>query len=327
MLYFVFPLVIYLGIPALALIAWWRWYYYKRPLYHFPLITVIMRRGYRKHAMPWRAIVFGSRCAILALLIIALGRLQQVDETSRISVKGVDIMVVLDVSESMILYDDVQDARARKEVACSALLRFIEMRSNDPMGLVIFGAAAVSRCPLTLDKQLLATIIKEATQNCMLNPQGTVLCTGLAMAANRLRSSSARTKVIILVTDGLPTQGDIDPSYALSLLQHLGIKVYTISVGSSGGYMRTPFGFIPQQTPPNRELLCRIADQTGGQFFEAHKPADLERICGTIDTLEKDDHEMPFYAHYWEWFIVCLLAAALWFLGEIIIISFVWLSL
>ena len=326
---FVYVWFLYALIPLLVIVAWLRWYYYKQPLHQFPLTQVLIKRSGIKRIGSWRIyyIRYVLRSATILALIFALARLQTIDEQSRIPVDGIDIMLALDVSESMTLYDDPQDSRTRREVACVELLKFIQNRPYDPMGLVIFGAAAVSRCPLTLDKQLLMKIVKEVAYDYVLDPQGTVLCTGLAMAANRLRTSSSKSKIIILLTDGAPTAGDIAPGYALDLLINLGIKVYVIGIGSSGGYLKTPFGFMQQQAPLNTELLDMIAQKTGGQFFQAHKPDDLKTIYATIDTLEKNSHDMPRYGNYTDWFIWFLLGAALLFCIELILISFVRMTL
>lgn len=323
--HFVFPWVLYIGSVFLGCLIWWRWYYYKRPLYQYPLVKLLLKRTNRNYAWGRKGAIV-IRALLMLMLLGALARFQTTDEKAKIPVQGIDIMIALDVSESMTLYDDLNDMRSRREVACTALLPFIEKRTYDPMGLVLFGAAAVSRCPLTLDKHLLKELVKEATVQATLNPQGTLLCTALSMAANRLRHSSAATKIIILVTDGVPTEGDIAPEFALNVIKNLGIRVYVIGVGSSGGYVRSPFGFIQQQTALNSALLGHIATETGGQFFQAHKPADLERIYEHIDSLEKSDHTLE-YAYYDDWFILFLIFVALLYSLEIILFACGWLTI
>lgn len=329
MWYFAHPWLLYILLPTIMVIAYWRWFWYQRPVYQFPLARLLVKRSRSDQTLAWwvRCIFFILRLIALGSLIVALARLQQTDETSYIPVEGIDIMLVLDVSESMTLYDDPDDLRTRREVACTELLKFIQRRSYDPMGLVIFGAAALSRCPLTLDKQLLMSIVQDVTFNYVLDPQGTVMCMGLAMAANRLRVSTAKSKIIILLTDGAPTAGDILPEYAIDVLVNLGIKVYVIGVGFSGGYLKTPFGFVQQQAPLNVELLDTIAKKTGGQFFQAHKPADVEHIYSTIDTLEKSTHDTPLYARYIDWFMVFLIIAAVACGIELTLRTFVWVAL
>jgi Ca-activated chloride channel family protein len=313
----IFAWVLYSGIPVVCLLAWWRWFFYKRPLYRSPLVGLLLKKTtYRSNSAWWiRWVNYIARGVALLALLVALARPQSVDENSRLHIDGIDMMLALDVSDSMNLYDDPQDERTRKIVAGNELIKFIQRRPNDPMGLVLFGASAFARCPRTLDKQLLVNVVKEAMNNFVVNPHGTVLCTALSLAARRLSSSSASSKIIILVTDGAPTQGDIMPHYAIDLLVNLGIKVYVIGIGSSGGYVKTVFGFMQEQSPLNEELLSEIAERTGGKFFQSHKPADLESIYAHIDTLEKSSHDMPLYAHYTEWLMLLLIisAAALFF--------------
>jgi Ca-activated chloride channel family protein len=255
------------------------------------------------------------RCLALASLVLATARPRQADDSSRVEVEGSDIILALDVSGSMQLFDDLGDRRSRFEVAQREALTFVQDRKHDPIGLVIFGATAISRCPVTLDKQLLHEIITNVALG-EVNPEGTALAVGLGMAVNRLRTSKSTSKIIILLTDGEPSSHDIDPEPILNLAKKYGIKIYTIGVGSDqGGYGVVPIhGVVQFKTPINAKLLQKIADQTGGQFFRAENPEEVRQVYKAIDKLEKTSYDTPLYARYHELFLV-FLYSALCFIG------------
>jgi Ca-activated chloride channel family protein len=192
--------ILYGLVPLLCLAAWYRWKFYKAPVYIYSLTGQLKSQGLVVNN--WRKTFFAvTRCVVLVSLALLIARPQLVDEQSKVMVEGIDIMMVLDVSGSMQIIDDPQSRRQRVEVAKEEAINFINKRDNDPIGLVLFGGESVSRCPLTLDKTVLKSIIADIELG-VISPQGTVLSKGIITALGRLKGSDAKTKIIILLTDG-----------------------------------------------------------------------------------------------------------------------------
>jgi len=267
------------------------------------------------------------RFITLFILALLIGKPQSVDSRSQIKVEGIDIVLALDVSGSMQHQDDQEDGRSRVEIAKDEAIRFIEKRDNDAIGLVVFAHDAVSRVPLTLDKSLLKNTVKDL-QIGVINPDGTFLFTGIVTAANRLKHSKSSSKIMILLTDGEPSEGDTNPRQALDVAKKLGIKIYTIGIGSDQEeFMMHPlYGMIPKPRV-NTELLEKIAQETGGQSFLAKDSEDMRRVYDTIDALEKTELEAPIFSKYYDifmpfvWFIIYLV------LLELVVSSLLWFSI
>lgn len=326
MLRFVYPIVLYIGIPLLGLVALWRWLYHKKPYYIFSS-TQLLHHAQTAATRIYDHLIFLLRTTAVFSLIFALARLQSADQRSQMPVEGVDIMLVLDISDSMRSFDDLKDTRQRIEVAREEALKFIDKRTNDPMGLVLFAHGIVSRCPLTLDKNILQQLMRETTIG-LVNPSGTYLSWGIVAAANRLKESHAKSKIMIVLTDGEPSPGDINPEFAIDLVKKLGIKIYTIGIGSeSGGFMQHPFfGVTRVPYKLNTELLEKFAQETHGQFFLAQNAQDMERIYTTIDKLERTEHNLQ-YARYTDYFVYFLWLAFLCLCIELFLSCVVWVSL
>lgn len=274
---------------------------------------------------PHRAILAAMRFVTLCGLALLIARPQLVDEQSKVMVEGIDIMMALDVSGSMELFDDLQDQRTRITVAKDEAIKFINKRENDPVGLVLFAKESVSRCPLTLDKKMLESIVS-STELGVIDPGGTMLSKGLLMAVNRLKQSQAKSKIIILLTDGIPSPGDLHPGAVIELAKKFGIKIYTIAVGSDAAFHRDPLTGSVRQYPMdfNTQLLEAIAEHTGGHFFEAHKPKDLAKIYDKIDQLEKTEYETDVYHNYYDIFMPFLWALLALVCCELFLARFVW---
>ncbi len=326
MIQMLYPYVIYVGLPLLLVCSWLYWVYHKTPLYLFSSLAPLQRFTPPPR---WRTLVlFLTRVGTLVALCCALARFQTPDERSKIPVQGVDIMLVLDASQSMIIFDDPQDRRTRWDVARDEALRFIDKRENDPIGLVLFAGVALSRCPLTLDKGILKEILHETTTATIAVP-GTVLSRAILTAANRLKKSTAKNKIMIVLTDGEPTGNDTRPELSIDLAKKLGIKIYTVGIGSErGGWIEDPmYGLVRAQSALNVPLLEKFAHETGGQFFHARNPADMVAIYDTIDTLERTEYETPIYARYKEHFMFFLWLALMLLLIYIVLVSLVWVRL
>ena len=307
------------GILLVAALVY-RLYFYTAPSLVMPYAMLIKKWSESGRHFPYKKIVLFARLCALTLILIATSQLRQVDENSNIEVQGSDIMLALDASGSMQLFDDMKDRRSRFEVAKKEVLNFIERRPSDPIGLVVFGRVAASRCPVTLDKSLLREIVTQMNLG-DIDPNGTVLGIGLSMAVHRLKDSKAASKVIILLTDGMPTEQDLPMEQVLPLAKKFGIKIYTIGVGSAeGGYAVLPlYGTVRYETPLNIKLLETIAKETGGAFFHAKNPDDVKRVYETIDQLEKTTFDAPMYAHYHDLYIMLLIAALSFLALEIVL--------
>ncbi|MCI5716833.1 MAG: VWA domain-containing protein [Alistipes sp.] len=253
---------------------------------------------------------FVLRCVAYALLVVALARPQDVDEQRRSSAEGIDIMLSVDVSGSMLARDFKPDRiTAAKEVAG----KFIADRYGDRLGLVVFAGEAFTQSPLTTDQSTLQTMLSRIRSGII--EDGTAIGNGLATAINRLRESDAKSKVIILLTDGVNNRGEIAPLMAADIAADMGIKVYTIGVGTRG---KAPYpvvdmfgnmSFQPMDVEIDEETLEAIAERTGGRYFRATDNDKLQSIYDEINQLEKSKVEVTDYTVYHERFLALLLAA------------------
>ncbi|MBK6951844.1 MAG: VWA domain-containing protein [Crocinitomicaceae bacterium] len=224
-------------------------------------------------------------------VILALARPHlpsDIDEYQKKNMEGIDIVLAIDASGSMKAQDFKPNRlAAAKEVA----INFIDERPADRIGLVVFQAEAYTQAPLTTDHELLKSLFTEV-QNTAIITDGTAIGEGLATAINRLRESDAKSKVIILLTDGENNSGDTDPLTAANVAKENNICVYTIGVGQDGTApypVETPFGTMMQdmEVTIDEELLTEIADYTGGKYYRAKNETELEKIYDEIDQLEK----------------------------------------
>jgi len=324
---FAYVKILYVLVPLIAAAVWYRLRYYKAPMYSYPLADTILR----KHgvSVQWRQRFFMiSRFCMLVALAFLISRPQVVDKQSKVLVEGIDIMLVLDVSGSMQLFDDEYDQKQRIAIAKEEAIKFIKKRENDPIGLVLFGNEAVSRCPLTLDKSVLESIVNDIELG-VIDSDGTVISKAIITALNRLKKSEAKTKIIILLTDGEPSQGDLHPSDALTLAQKYGVKIYTIGIGSpEGGIMSHPLlGLQRTSSVVNTELLELLARRSGGKCFLAHNQKELQKIYETINALEQSEYETDVYHKYHDIFMPFLWILAGWMVLEGLLATFVWFSL
>jgi Ca-activated chloride channel homolog len=323
----VHPFIWLAGFIFLICTTWWRWHYYKPVGYSYPLLRILVsRKKQPQYSYVTRIIKYILRLLPLILLLTLTSRLQKIDNRSQVPVKGIDIIITLDVSGSMNLPYDPNNLKSRFEIAQQEAIKFINKRNSDAIGLVIFGSAAISRCPLTLDKQLLVSIISSIEEKKYIE-NGTVIAQALTIAANRLRNSTAKNKVVILLTDGTPTEDDIDPQQAIDLLKNLGIKVYTIGIGpDKDDYTHWTHRLLPDMTL-DTTLLKNIAEQTGGRFFNANNPQNMEHIYNIIDNLEKDIHKAPIFSHSHDIVLPLCVLALLCICSELMALTWLWTSL
>ncbi|ETN94683.1 vWA domain-containing protein [Zhouia amylolytica] len=252
-----------------------------------------------------KPLLFILRLLALAFFIVALSRPQTKDISSRTkTTKGIDIVMAIDVSSSM-LAKDLKPNRlsALKEVASD----FIKERVSDRIGLVVYSGESFTKTPITSDKSIVLNALRQV--NYGLLEDGTAIGMGLATAVNRLKESKAKSKVIILLTDGVNNAGFIEPQTAAGLAIEFGIKVYTIGIGTNGMAL-TPiaynldgsFKYGLREVEIDEDLLQKIADETGGRYFRATNNKKLEEIYGEINKLEKTEVEEFKYTKYEEKF-------------------------
>ena len=257
-----------------------------------------------------RHLPFALRCAAVALLIVALARPQSVDEGSTSNTEGIDIVLAIDISTSMLAQDLQPDRiQAAKQVAGN----FITDRPGDRIGLVAFAGEAFTQSPLTTDQSTLQTLLARIRSG--LIEDGTAIGNGLATAINRLRESDAKSKVIILLTDGVNNQGQIAPMTAAEIAKAQGIRVYTIGVGTEGMApypaidMFGNLTFVNQKVEIDEKVLKAISDMTGGRYFRATDKEKLKAVYDEINQLEKSKIEVMKHISYHELFLTWALAA------------------
>ena len=264
--------------------------------------------------------LFIFRILAIGLIIVALARPQSVSSRQNIEIEGIDIVMALDVSSSMLARDFNPDRlEAAKEVAAD----FISKRPNDRVGLVIFSGEAFTQVPLTTDHQVIGAMFRDI-QSGMIE-DGTAIGDGLATAASRLQDSEAISKVIILLTDGVNNSGSVDPRSAAEIAKMFGIRVYTIGVGTQGMApypVQDQFGrtrIQQMEVQIDEELLKDIAAATGGQYFRAESNRKLQEVYNEIDKLEKSKIDVQEFRRKHEKFLPFALLAAALFVLEILL--------
>ncbi len=242
------------------------------------------------------------------LIIVGLSRPRLIDKITESSVEVVDMMLVLDISSSM-LADDFKPNRL--EVVKSTAINFIDSRKNDRIGILVFAGESFIQCPLTVDKSVLKSLIKEIS---IISKEydGTAIGMAIANATNRLRKSNVKSKVMVLLSDGSNNAGEIDPRTSSELAAQYNIKIYTIGAGTNQDFTKIPGrGLIKNEI--DEETLKFIANVTGGKFFRATDISSLEAIYTEIDILERSEIAVKEYAQYTELYIWFLLSSL--FLG------------
>ena len=237
----------------------------------------------------------------LCLFVIALARPQLPADLLPDTSKGIDIAMVLDVSGSM---ESVDFTPNRLEVARDTIESFVKERYDDRIGFIIFGGSSYTRVPLTMDHDVILSSLEEVTTDSV-SEEGTAIGMAVSVGINRLKNSDGKSKIMILVTDGDNNAGAINPDTASQLAKELGIKIYTIGVGTDQTIMPYEyFGTTQYQTMDSgldEALLTKIADVTGGQYFRATDASSLQSIFSAIDQLEKTDMDRDTFMTYDEW--------------------------
>ena len=322
--HFAYPWHIGCALLFLGFMLFVRHYWYQPLTYLYPLTSVFKK--HKKHASTFYSRFFYIM-RFMALLIMALliGKPQFVDTKSKVNVEGVDIMLALDMSNSMLYFDDLKDRRTRWKIAKQEALKFIDKRDSDAIGLVIFGRYAIARCPLTSDKNVLKDIVSELEIGMPSQDmgKGTMLSQSILTASRRLQKSKAKSKVLVLLTDGEPSDLELLKD-AVDVAKKFDVKIYTIGVGGEQAFIDQGYGPQVVMAPLNVKLLQEIARVTGGAFFAAKKPEDLADVYNTIDKLEKVSYETELFSRYHDYFIPLLWWVIILLLFELSMATFVW---
>jgi Ca-activated chloride channel family protein len=266
-----------------------------------------------------RHVLFALRTIAIALLILIIARPQATDRFQNISTEGIDIVLALDISGSMLARDFRPD---RLEASKNVATEFISGRPYDRIGLVVFSGESFTQCPLTTDHAVLINLMREI-QSGMIE-DGTAIGNGLATAVNRIKDSEAKSKVIILLTDGVNNRGEIAPVTAAGIAKTYGIRVYTIGVGTQGMApypVQTPYGIQYQDMPVeiDEAILKEISGTTGGKYFRATDNDKLIQVYNEIDKLEKSKIDVRQFNRKEEKYFIPALFAFLFLLFEILI--------
>ncbi|MEM6698992.1 MAG: VWA domain-containing protein, partial [Bacteroidota bacterium] len=272
-------------------------------------------RGRLRSLLPvLRALAFAS-------LVIAMTRPQSVLQQEEVKAEGIDIMLVMDLSSSMLAQDFKPD---RLEVSKAVASEFVRKREYDRMGLVVFAGEAFTQCPLTTDHKVLQEFL--ASLECGMLEDGTAIGMGLASSVNRLKDSEAESKVVILLTDGDNNAGYIQPITAAEIAQEFGVRVYTIGVGTMGSAY-APVGRLPGNryrfglvtVKIDEALLRQISGMTGGKYFRATTNEALQEIYDEIDELEKTEIEVTMIRRYSEKYHIFVFWGLVFLLLEVIL--------
>lgn len=318
-MYFEYPYLLWLLVLPVLLLALYVYREWKERRPHLRVSTI----------SPWKA--GGStvldilrhlpevlRLAALSLIIVCIARPRSKSEMERVDTEGIDIVLAVDVSTSMLARDFTPD---RLSAAKDISIEFISQRPTDRMGIVVFAGESYTQCPLTTDRATLINLMKDVQTD--LIEDGTAIGNGLATAVARMKDSDAKSRVVILLTDGVNNRGEVDPSMAAEIAKTYGVRVYTIGIGRQGEApypVQTPWGMDVQMMPVqiDEDLLKQIAAETGGKYFRADDNTKLAEIYSEIGQMEKTRttvDSFPVYKDlfpkYAVWALVCLLLEVL----------------
>ena len=319
------PLLLLLLVPwALAL----AWYLFRR-LYNREAAVAISSERVVRVRGSIRADTYrflpALRFAAMLLLIIAVARPGKGVDYSSIKNLGVDIMIAMDVSQSM-RAEDFQP-KNRLAVSKQVITDFVARRKNDRLGMVIFAGEAYLQCPLTLEHDMINDLTGEVDFDSV-HVDGTAIGDAIALAAARMMDSKAKSRVILLVTDGRNNRGAIDPETAAKAAAELGIKIYTVGIGKIGEPVPYPTGIpmIKQQVmlDMDEDTLKKIADVTGGKFYSAGSSGEFRESFKDIDRMEKSQIEVKRYHEFYDRFQWLIVAAVSLFFAEILLRSVVY---
>lgn len=303
-MFFEYPKILWLLLLLLPIIAL---YLFRQSKGHSPSLVVSSLSQWSApgggFAKAMRHLPFILRTMALAAIIFAMARPRSSSSFEKVDTEGIDIVLAMDVSTSMLARDFTPNRiGAAKDIA----IQFIAERPSDRIGVVVFAGESYTQVPLTTDRPTLINLLKEV--ECGIIEDGTAIGNGLATAVARMKDSDAKSRVVILLTDGVNNCGEISPQMAAEIAKTYGIRVYTIGVGAEGMApypVMTPFGVSVQQVEVkiDESLLKDIADATGGKYFRATDNTKLLEIYGEINKMEKNKTMVDSFAVYKELFL------------------------
>ena len=287
-MFFEYPYLLWLLAVPLLLVLRYLWVELKDRRPHLRVSSLDAWKAGGGTWLAWlRHVPFVLRIAALSLIIVAIARPRSSTQMERVDTEGIDIVFAMDVSTSMLARDFQPDRlSAAKDIA----IEFIAQRPSDRMGIVVFAGESYTQCPLTTDRATLINLMKDVQTD--LIEDGTAIGNGLATAVARMKDSDAKSRVVILLTDGVNNMGEIDPAMATEIAKTYGIRVYTIGVGANGEApypVQTPWGIELRNLPVeiDEALLKDIAQGTGGRYFRATDNTKLSEIYAEIGQMEK----------------------------------------
>jgi len=314
------PELLYLLLLLAPMIGWYIWK--KSSLQASIRLSTI--KGFsnipRTYKYYLRHFPFAFKILALASLIVALARPQSTDSWNNTSTEGIDIVMALDLSSSMLAEDFKPN---RLEAAKDDAIQFISGRPNDRIGLVVFSGESFTQCPLTTDHAVLINLIKDVKSGMI--EDGTAIGLGLANAVSRLKESGAKSKIVILMTDGVNNQGEVPPLTAAEIAKTFGIRVYTVGVGTMG---QAPYPFTDVfgrkqyqnvDVEIDEDVLTQIAHLTDGKYFRATSNKRLEEVYVEIDKLEKSKIEVKEYSKKIEEYLLFVLFGVVLLLAELLL--------
>lgn len=316
------PGYLFLLLLLLPIIAWYVWKQSEAQASLQVSTTSPFQRLPRSWKEYLRHVNFALLCGALALVIVVLARPQSSDSWSQSNTEGIDIVLSLDVSNSM----QIEDFRPnRLEASKDVASHFVSGRPNDNIGLVLFGKESYTMCPMTSDHAVVGNMINSVTFD-LIDGGSTAIGDGLVTAVNRIRSGQAKSKVVILLTDGSNNSGDVSPKDAARVAKAMDVRLYTIGVGSKGEFDVTvgydPFGRPVKQKATadiDEETLKAMAQLTGGRYFRATNKLSLAEIFDDIDKMEKTKMSVREFSRKDEEFLPYALAAILLLLLHVVI--------
>ena len=314
-MFFEYPKLLWLLLLLIPLLAWYLWRELKGRRATLTVSSGQQWKGKGSSRLVWmRHIPFALRFIAVAALIVAIARPRSSTDFEKVDTEGIDIVLAMDVSTSMLARDFSPDRiGAAKDIA----LEFIASRPSDRMGIVVFAGESFTQCPLTTDRVTLINLMKEIETG--LIEDGTAIGNGLGTAVARLKDSDGKSKVVFLLTDGVNNRGEIAPETAAEIAKTYGIRVYTIGVGAKGEApypVQTPWGIQVQnmKVEIDEGLLQKIAETTGGKYFRATDNTKLMEIYSEINKMEKNRTTVDSFPVYSErymdfaiWALVLLL--------------------
>ena len=318
-MYFEYPKLLFLLLVPLLLVAHYLWQELAERKPHLRVSTVRpWKAGGTSALAVIRHLPFALRIAALSLLMVCIARPRSKSEVEKVDTEGIDIVLAMDVSTSMLARDFKPDRlSAAKDIA----VEFIAQRPADRMGIVVFAGESYTQCPLTTDRATLINLMQDVETG--LIEDGTAIGNGLATAVARMKDSDAKSRVVILLTDGVNNRGEITPQMAAEVAETYGVRVYTIGVGANGEApypVMTPWGPDVQnmKVEIDEPLLKQIAAETGGKYFRANDNTKLAEIYSEIDRMEKTRTTVDSFPIYKDlfprfaiWALVCLLLEVL----------------